>query len=108
MYQNDIVGVLSVYIYVIILLLLTEKILVKKPETSRKILHIMVGNVAFLLPIFITKEVMVFIAAGPFIFLTFLMSPYSPIKSIKGKTSSAGHGMGPYALRNSFRQVWIC
>jgi dolichol kinase len=94
MYQNDIVGVLSVYVYVIILLLLTEKILVKKPETSRKILHIMVGNVAFLLPIFITREVMAFIAAGPFIIFTFLMSPYSPIKSIKGKTSSAGHGMG--------------
>lgn len=94
MFQNDLVGVASVYIYVVILLILTEKILIKKPETSRKVLHIMVGNVAFLLPIFVTREVMAFIAAGPFIFLTFLMSPHSPVKSIKGKTSSAGHGMG--------------
>jgi dolichol kinase len=37
---------------------------------------------------------MAFLAAGPFILFTFLMSPYTPIKSIRGKTSSAGHSMG--------------
>jgi phytol kinase len=94
MIQNDILGVIVVYVYVAVLLVVTEKILVKHPETSRKVLHIMVGNVAFLLPIFLTRDIMAFIAAGPFIFFTFLMSPYTPIKSIKGRTSSAGHGMG--------------
>ena len=94
MIQNDFVGLVLVYIYVAILLIITEKILDKYPTASRKILHIMTGNIAFLLPIFQTKEVMAFLAAGPFILFTFLMSPYSPIKSIKGKTSSAGHGMG--------------
>ncbi len=94
MIQNDILGVVLVYVYVAILLVLTEKVLVNHPETSRKVLHIMVGNVAFLLPIFVTRDIMAFVAAGPFILFTFLMSPYSPIKSIKGKTSSAGHGMG--------------
>jgi dolichol kinase len=54
----------------------------------------MVGNIAFLLPVFITREVMAFLAAGPFIILTFLMSPYTPIRSIHGRTSAAGHGMG--------------
>jgi dolichol kinase len=54
----------------------------------------MVGNVAFLLPIFQTSWIMAFIAAGPFILFTFLMSPYTPIKSIKGRTSAAGHSMG--------------
>ncbi len=94
-FQSDMVGVLSVYVYVIILLLFTEKILSKKyPVMSRKILHIMVGNIAFLLPIFETREVMAFIAAGPFIIFTFLMSPYTPIKSIRSNTSAAGHGMG--------------
>jgi dolichol kinase len=94
-FQSDLIGVLSVYVYVIVLLIITEKILSKKyPIMSRKILHIMVGNIAFLLPIFQTREVMAFIAAGPFIIFTFLMSPYTPIKSISGKTSSAGHGMG--------------
>lgn len=92
--QNDLAGVALVYIYVAILLLITEKILSKYPRVSRKILHIMTGNIAFLLPIFQTREVMAFLAAGPFILFTFLMSPHSPIKSIKGKTSEAGHGMG--------------
>jgi phytol kinase len=54
----------------------------------------MTGNIAFILPLFKTDWVMAFIAAGPFIIFTFLMSPYSPIKSIRGKTSEAGHGLG--------------
>ena len=94
MIQSDIAGVLLVYIYVAILLITTEKLLDKYPEFSRKFLHIMTGNIAFLLPIFVTKQVMAFLAAGPFILFTFLMSPYTPIKSIRGKTSAAGHGMG--------------
>ncbi len=95
MINPDIAGVLLVYIYVAILLISTEKILDFVPtDLSRKFLHIMVGNIAFLLPIFETKEVMAFVAAGPFILFTFLMSPYSPIKSMRGKTSGAGHSMG--------------
>ncbi len=94
MIQSDIIGIVVVYGYVALLLGITEKVLVKHPETSRKVLHIMVGNIAFLLPIFVTKEMMAFVAAAPFIVLTFLMSPYTPIKSIRGRTSSAGHSMG--------------
>ena len=95
MFQNDFVGIAFVYIYVILLLIFTEKILSKKyPRTSRKILHIMTGNIAFILPIFQTREMMAFLAAGPFILFTFLMSPHSPIKSVRGKTSEAGHGLG--------------
>jgi dolichol kinase len=94
MIQNDIAGVLIVYMYVAVLLIVTEKLLKNTPELSRKVLHIMVGNVAFLLPIFVTREIMAFVAAGPFIIFTFLMSPYRPIRKIKGRTSAAGHGMG--------------
>jgi dolichol kinase len=92
--QSDLIGVLLVYTYVAILIIATERLSNKYPNISRKILHIMVGNIAFILPIFQTKEVMAFIAAGPFILFTFLMSPHTPIKSIRGKTSAAGHGMG--------------
>lgn len=92
--QSDLIGVLLVYIYVAILIIATEKLSNKYPNVSRKVLHIMVGNIAFILPIFQTREVMAFIAAGPFILFTFLMSPHTPIKSIRGKTSAAGHGMG--------------
>ncbi|MCX6670352.1 MAG: SEC59/DGK1/VTE5 family protein [Euryarchaeota archaeon] len=95
MVQSDLLGVAAVYIYVIVLILFTEKILSKKyPVQSRKFLHIMTGNIAFILPLFQTRWVMAFVAAGPFILFTFLMSPYSPIKSIRGKTSEAGHGLG--------------
>jgi dolichol kinase len=87
-------GVILVYIYVAILLLFSEKLFKKYPSLSRKFLHIMTGNIAFLLPIFETREVMAFLAAGPFILLTFLMSPYSPIKKIRTRTSGVGHGMG--------------
>jgi len=95
MYQNDWVGVAVVYLYVAILLLFTEKVVAKRyPVESRKFLHIMTGNIAFILPLFQTREIMAFLAAGPFIIFTFLMSPYSPIKSMRGKTSEAGHGLG--------------
>ena len=95
MFQSDLVGVAAVYIYVALLIVFTEKVFSKRyPMQSRKFLHIMTGNIAFILPLFETREIMAFVAAGPFILLTFLMSPYSPIKSMRGKTSEAGHGLG--------------
>jgi len=95
MFQSDLVGVAAVYIYVVVLIVFTEKVFSKRyPVQSRKFLHIMTGNIAFILPLFQTREIMAFVAAGPFILFTFLMSPYSPIKSMRGKTSEAGHGLG--------------
>jgi len=95
MFQSDLVGVAAVYIYVAVLIVFTEKVFSKRyPVQSRKFLHIMTGNIAFILPLFETREIMAFVAAGPFILFTFLMSPYSPIKSMCGKTSEAGHGLG--------------
>ncbi len=95
MYQSDLLGVAAVYIYVTVLIIFTEKVFSKRyPVQARKFLHIMTGNIAFILPLFVTREIMAFVAAGPFILFTFLMSPYSPIKSMRGKTSEAGHGLG--------------
>jgi phytol kinase len=94
-FQSDLIGVAAVYIYVTVLIVFTEKVFSKRyPVQSRKFLHIMTGNIAFILPLFQTREIMAFIAAGPFILFTYLMSPYSPIKSMRGKTSEAGHGLG--------------
>jgi len=53
----------------------------------------MVGNIFFMLPLFEHAWVMSFIAAAPFIILTFLFSPYSPLKTV-ATTSAAGHGLG--------------
>jgi len=93
MVSGDITGVIAVYVYVAILLLLSEKVLKSRPLISRKFLHIMVGNIFFILPIFEHAWVMSLVAAAPFILLTFLVSPYSPLK-IVSKTSAAGHGIG--------------
>lgn len=93
MLSGDITGVLFVYAYVAILLFISEKVLSKYPLISRKFLHIMVGNIFFILPLFEHAWVMAFVAAAPFIVLTFLVSPHSPLK-IVSETSAAGHGMG--------------
>lgn len=93
MATSDLVGLIFVYGYVALLLLISEKLLKKYPTFSRKFLHIMVGNILFILPLFTSREMITFLAAAPFILLTFLMSPYSPLK-IKDRISSSGHGLG--------------
>lgn len=93
--QQDIIGVLFVYFYVAFLLLITEKIIAQRYNIlSRKLLHILVGNIAFILPIFQTREIMAFLAAGPFILFTYLISSFSPIQSLKSDASEAGHKLG--------------
>lgn len=114
MVQSDLLGLIFVYGYVAILLIISEKILSKYPTFSRKFVHIMVGNVLLILPIFATRFAMTFLAAAPFILLTFLMSPKSPIK-LDHKVSTSGHGLGLvyYAISWTvlafffFDQPWI-
>ena len=93
MVSSDIIGLILVYGYVAILLIISEKVLNKYPTFSRKFLHIMVGNILFILPLFTSQFVITFLVAAPFIVLTFLMSPYSPIK-VHDRISSSGHGFG--------------
>jgi len=114
MEPGDIIGLVLVYGYVILLLLISEKILKNYPGFSRKFLHIMVGNIIFILPLFQSRWVMALLAAAPFTILTFLMSPYSPLK-IKDRISTSGHGLGLvyYAISWTilalifFDQPWI-
>lgn len=49
-------------------------------RTRRKFLHIMIGNLPFVIPFF-TVEFLPGLVAAPFIIVTFLASPYSPFKS---------------------------
>ena len=93
MISSDVIGLILVYGYIALLLIISEKVMNKYPTFSRKFLHIMVGNVLFILPLFTSKFVMTFIVAAPFILLTFLMSPYSPFK-LNDRISSSGHGLG--------------
>ncbi len=112
MIGNDILGLLLVYSYVAIVLFIGGNL--QNPNVSRKFVHIMVGNIIFILPVFKTWWVMTFLAAAPFIPLTFLLSPYSPLK-LEHKVSSYGHGLGLVYYSISwtllallfFNQPWI-
>ena len=114
MESGDIIGLILVYAYVILLLVISERVLKKHPNFSRKFLHIMVGNILFILPFFQSRWVMALLAVAPFILLTFLISPYSPLK-IKDRISGSGHGLGLvyYAISWTvlallfFDQPWI-
>jgi phytol kinase len=114
MIYSDIIGLILVYGYIVILLIISEKVLNQYPTLSRKFLHIMVGNILFLLPLFTSRFIITFLVAAPFIVLTFFMSPYSPIK-LGDRISSSGHGLGLvyYAISWTvlafffFNQPWI-
>lgn len=92
MSNGDVLGLLFVYAYVFLLLIATEKI-ANRGLLSRKLLHIGVGNIIFVLPLFESRWVMTFLAAAPFIVLTFLISPKSPLKTVS-KISAKGHSLG--------------
>jgi dolichol kinase len=53
-------------------------------KTARKFLHIMIGNLPFIIPFF-TLTIFPTLVAAPFILVTFLATPYSPLKSISKK-----------------------
>ena len=83
----NIVLMLLCYAYVLLLILVSGKMDKHLPiskKTSRKFLHIMIGNLPFVIPFF-TSAFFPALIAAPFILVTFLASPYSPSKSIGTK-----------------------
>jgi phytol kinase len=80
----------SCYLYVITIILIASKIKDRVPSNfSRKFLHIMIGNFIFIIPFFTLTAfplVFPFFVAAPFILVTFLFSPLSPV-NLSGKTS---------------------
>jgi phytol kinase len=58
-------------------------------KASRKFLHAMIGNLVFLIPFF-TSEIYPVLVAAPFIPITLLACPYSPIKKAKGVRMLSG------------------
>ncbi len=102
------------YGYITAIVLLTGKIgRHLSQNSSRKFLHIMIGNFAFLIPFFSYNTLPLnfpFFVAAPFILVTFLVSPYSPMKTLRKKMSglaevtSGGHHFGLvfYAISYTF------
>ncbi len=90
------------YGYIVVVIFVSGRL--EKPfnisrKSSRKFLHAMIGNLPFAIPFF-TIGIFPFLVAAPFILVTFLASPYTPLKSIsrrlKGLSaiSEEGHPFG--------------
>ena len=88
------------YGYVILVVLISGKLpsaLQISQKNSRRFLHIMIGNLLFVIPFF-TSNIYPTLVAAPFILLTFLASPYSPLKSKRferlASITEEGHPLG--------------
>ncbi|WP_019266130.1 MULTISPECIES: diacylglycerol/polyprenol kinase family protein [Methanobrevibacter] len=93
MNMTDIGLLVLVYIYVIIIFVISEKFLKDKPSFSRRFVHIMVGNCIFVMPFFNDPYTMVWFLTLPITIAAFLLTKYSPIK-IKSGVTDAGHALG--------------
>lgn len=96
---NDMIGLLLVYGYVSLVVLLAQYLGRKGFKScKRKLIHILVGNIVLFWWIFDTPYVMAFLAAGPFIPLLYVVSPYSPLKRFRrtflADTTMEGHDLG--------------
>ncbi|MBX5328530.1 MAG: phosphatidate cytidylyltransferase [Candidatus Bathyarchaeota archaeon] len=90
------------YFYILLIIFVSskmDKILGLRRKASRKFLHIMIGNLPFIIPFF-TSNFYPFLVAVPFIPITFLASAYSPFKNLSNKMkgltdiTEEGHQLG--------------
>jgi len=99
------------YVYVLVIIFIAGKLRLISffAKYSRKFLHMMIGNLVFIIPFFSFNSFPLnfpFIVAAPFILVTFLASPYSPLKAVSQKLvglsniTERGHqsGLVLYAL----------
>lgn len=90
---SDIIALIVVYLYVVIIFVVSELVLKTRPEVSRKFLHIMVGNMIFAMPFFSDPWVMVWFLTLPITIALFFLTEYSPIK-IENSVTESGHALG--------------
>jgi dolichol kinase len=101
---SNVVLLVICYLYVAGTIVVTGKISQNLPKNfSRKFLHIMIGNLIFIIPFFSFNTFPLnfpFFVAAPFILLTLLVSPSSPIKNLSSKmtglagVTTGGHKFG--------------
>ncbi len=99
----DFVGIGALFVFVLSVLVLAE-VLRRKEKVSgsstRKIIHLSVGNVAILFPFVFSSVWIALIGPFFFIFFTYFTCPGSPIKKFRLKGVEEGHTYGTvfYAL----------
>jgi phytol kinase len=108
----DIILLAVCYAYVVAVIVVSGKMFKlfgSSGKYSRKFLHIMIGNLPFIIPFFTLNSFPLnfpFFVAAPFILVTFLATPYSPshtlgerLKGLTGMTEDGHHlGLVYYAL----------
>ncbi len=106
------------YLYIITIILIASKIRGRMPSNfSRKFLHIMIGNFIFIIPFFTLTNFPLsfpFLVAAPFVLVTFLFSPLSPV-DLSGKINGladitgGGHkyGLVLYAVSYSLLALFF-
>ena len=93
MVWTDIIALIIVYLYVVIIFLLAEKVLKSRPEVSRKFVHIMVGNMIFAMPFFSDPSILLWFITLPVTIVLFFLTDYSPI-TIQNSVTESGHALG--------------
>ena len=88
----DLIPLVIATIYVVVVFIISEKVLKTKPEVSRKFLHIMIGNLIFIMPFFSDVWGMLILTV-PTTIVLFFLTDYSPIK-IENKVTESGHVLG--------------
>lgn len=108
---------LSCYTYIVLMILVSRKMYSLfniSQKSSRKFLHIMIGNLPLIMPFF-TFYFFPFLVAAPFIAVTFLACSYSPFKGLYKKLkvlvdiTEEGHQLGLvlYALSYTFLALFF-
>ena len=102
----DIILLAVCYAYVLVVIVVSGKAFKLFGSTgkySRKFLHIMIGNLPFIIPFFTLNSFPLnfpFFVAAPFVLITYLATPYSPShilgEKLKGLTgiTEKGHHLG--------------
>lgn len=109
------------YAYVLFIIVLSgkmESFFRVSRKSSRKFLHAMIGNLPFVIPFFSYNYFPLnfpFLVAAPFVFVTFLASPFSPSKRVSERMkgladiTEEGHRLGLffYALSYTFLALFF-
>jgi dolichol kinase len=97
---------IACYAYILLIILISGKmdsVFHISRKSSRKFLHVMIGNLPLIIPFFSYNSFPLnfpFLVAAPFILVTFFASPYSPSKRVYEKMKSLsditeeGHQLG--------------
>ena len=105
---------LACYGYIILVILVSGKIsglFQVSPKSARKFLHVMIGNLPFVIPFFSYNSFPLnfpFFVAAPFILVTLLASPHSPSKHVSEKLrglsnlTEKGHSLGLFFYAVSY------